>query len=247
MRIDHFDGSSNQFIGLKAVSGGWDYKNGIVIEPAGGGNLTDMVNFFNSILDYPANRGGKLEHFLDRFYFSTDPADDHILMLTAKNISFKINAVSFLPGSQISNGGPLEAVSVTGAPGNELTLQIGAEQGQCIKIAADKIDAISLGVYGLNIINHIQADDAISRLGTAMDHVSNVRSKLGAYQNRLEAAIRNINNTSENTSIAESRIKDTDIAKEMVAYSTNHILTQAAHAMLAQAQKQPQQVLMLLQ
>lgn len=81
----------------------------------------------------------------------------------------------------------------------------------------------------------------------AINLVSEMRSSVGAVQNRLEHTINNLNNTSENTSAAESRIRDTDMAQEMVEYSTNNILAQAGQSMLAQANQNQQGVLSLLQ
>lgn len=81
----------------------------------------------------------------------------------------------------------------------------------------------------------------------AIDKVSQTRSKLGAIQNRLEHTINNLDTTSENTQAAESRIRDTDMADEMVEYSKNNILSQAGQSMLAQANQQTQGVLSLIQ
>ena len=86
----------------------------------------------------------------------------------------------------------------------------------------------------------------MSKIQLAIQSVSSQRSKLGAIQNRLEHTINNLNTTSENTSAAESRIRDTDMASEMVEYSKNNILQQAGQSMLAQANQQNQGVLSLL-
>jgi flagellin len=100
--------------------------------------------------------------------------------------------------------------------------------------------------------NAIKVDDkyaanaAISTIQNAIEKVSSQRSKLGAYQNRLEHTINNLGTSSENLTAAESRIRDVDMASEMSEYSKDNILSQAAQAMLAQANQQPQQVLQLL-
>lgn len=248
--ISYFDGTSNQTIELKAVNSGWNYKDGIVIAPAGGGNLKDMIDMFNTAISHPSNLGGKLEHFLDRFTMSTDPANDHILTLTAKGSNFKINSITCLAGSPISNGGPLETVSGAGTlnteAGGGLVLQIGASSGQIMNIAIDKIDSAGLGITELNVLSHDNASDALGRLDTAINHVSGNRSRLGAYQNRLEAVIRSLDNTAENLTDAESRIRDTNMADEMVAYSKSNLLNQTAQAMLVQANQLPSQALALL-
>jgi len=99
---------------------------------------------------------------------------------------------------------------------------------------------------GINITNQRSASAAIKTINTAIETVSAERSKLGATQNRLEHTINNLGTSSENLTAAESRIRDVDMAKEMMSFTKNNILTQAAQAMLAQANQQPQGVLQLL-
>ncbi|UNK18067.1 flagellin [Paenibacillus sp. N3/727] len=99
---------------------------------------------------------------------------------------------------------------------------------------------------GVNISSQRSADKAITTINNALNTVSEERSKLGANQNRLEHTINNLGATSENLTAAESRIRDVDMAKEMMSFTKNNILTQAAQAMLAQANQQPQGVLQLL-
>jgi len=89
-------------------------------------------------------------------------------------------------------------------------------------------------------------NDALELIDTAIETVSGQRSKLGANQNRLEHTIKNLDNASENLTAAESRIRDVDMAKEMMEFTKNNILQQAAQAMLAQANQAPQGVLQLL-
>lgn len=98
----------------------------------------------------------------------------------------------------------------------------------------------------VNISSQSTADAAITTINDALNKVSEERSKLGANQNRLEHTINNLGATSENLTAAESRIRDVDMAKEMMDFTKNNILTQAAQAMLAQANQQPQGVLQLL-
>ena len=126
-------------------------------------------------------------------------------------------------------------------------LQVGSLSGQKIDIAISNMNASSLGVSGLKVSSFQQAGAAMSAIQAAIDTVSTQRSKLGALQNRLEHTINNLNTTSENTSAAESRIRDTDMATEMVEYSKNNILSQAGQSMLTQANQQTQGVLSLLQ
>ena len=114
---------------------------------------------------------------------------------------------------------------------------------------ANKLSDLSTSAtkeYALDVTDATKATAAITRISTAITTVSSERAKLGAYSNRLEHTIANLGTTSENMTSAESRIRDVDMAKEMSTFSKNNILSQAAQAMLAQANQQPQQVLSLL-
>ena len=126
-------------------------------------------------------------------------------------------------------------------------LQVGSLSGQNIGITISNMNASSLGVTGLSMSSFGSAGSAMSAIQKAIDSVSTQRAELGAYQNRLEHTIANLDTTSENTQASESRIRDTDMAKEMVTYSKNNILAQAGQSMLAQANQANQGVLSLLQ
>ena len=126
-------------------------------------------------------------------------------------------------------------------------LQVGALSGQVIAISIGNMNADTLGVKSLSVDSNANAGTAMTAIQTAIEKVSTQRSDLGAIQNRLEHTIANLDTTSENTSAAESRIRDVDMAKEMVTYSKNNILAQAGQSMLAQANQANQGVLSLLQ
>ncbi len=128
---------------------------------------------------------------------------------------------------------------------------IGANEGQSVDLEISDMSAKALGVAvdgggGINVSEQEAADSAITVINTAIETVSTERSKLGALQNRLEHTIKNLDNTSENLQAAESRIRDVDMAKEMMEFTKQNILQQAATAMLAQANQAPQTVLQLL-
>lgn len=125
--------------------------------------------------------------------------------------------------------------------------QIGANKDQNIELSIADMDAASLGIGAVNLSTQSGSNNAIETIDNAIGLVSAERSKLGAYQNRLEHTIANDNTSSENLSSAESRIRDVDMAKEMMEFTKNNILSQAAQSMLAQANQQPQGVLQLLQ
>ena len=125
-------------------------------------------------------------------------------------------------------------------------LQVGSLSGQKIDIAISNMNASSLGVSGLSVSSFSAAGVSMSATQTAINTVSTQRAALGALQNRLEHTIKNLDTTAENTSAAESRIRDTDMAEEMVTYSNTSILAQAGQSMLAQANQANQGVLTLL-
>ena len=128
-------------------------------------------------------------------------------------------------------------------------LQVGAESASTnrISISISKMSASGLGVNGLKVSTTSQARTSIDTIKEALQSVSKQRSDLGAVQNRLEHTINNLDNVVENTTSAESRIRDTDMATEMVKYSNTNILAQAGQAMLAQSNQANQGVLSLLQ
>jgi flagellin-like hook-associated protein FlgL len=132
-------------------------------------------------------------------------------------------------------------------------LHVGADADMTNKIGVDinTMNSTFLGVKGLDVVgesndNGITATYAIDAIADAVQKVSDQRSALGAIQNRLEHTIANVDNVVENTTAAESRIRDTDMASEMVTYSKNNILAQAGQSMLAQANQATQGVLSLL-
>lgn len=154
---------------------------------------------------------------------------------------------------------------------DSLTFQVGANEAQSMSVSISDMRANALGItststkagftadktvtkgtdntsveYALDVTSADNATKNITVIQAAIDKVSDERAKLGAYQNRLEHTINNLGTSSENLTSSESRIRDVDMAKEMSNYSKNNILSQAAQAMLAQANQQPQQVLQLL-
>ena len=133
--------------------------------------------------------------------------------------------------------------------GLSFNLHVGADADMTNKIAVniDSMNSAGLGVKGIKADTEQDATYAIDAIADAISTVSSQRSALGAVQNRLEHTINNLDNVVENTTTAESRIRDTDMAEEMVNYSKNNILAQAGQSMLAQANQSNQGVLSLLQ
>ncbi len=172
--------------------------------------------------------------------------------------------------AQVQNVNQVVGAGAQGA-GFEVNLQIGANSGQAMNLSIGDMRAAALGITGntgqagfsstnnvsngtdtisteasLDITNASSASSAITAIDSAMEKVSSERAKLGAVQNRLEYTISNLDNTAENLTSAESTLRDVDMAKEMMEYSKNNILSQAAQSMISQANQQPQNVLQLL-
>ena len=134
----------------------------------------------------------------------------------------------------------VDATAVKGQQINRLEIESEAMDAQTLGVALDADNAIDVSSVG-------EALKSLEKIETAITKVSSYRAELGAAQNRLEHTVNNLNVTSENITAAESRIRDTDMADEMTAFTKNNILAQAAQSMLAQANAQPQGILSLLQ
>ena len=205
---------------------------------------------------------------------ATDGVDDlDPSVITAKK-AYELASKELLAANQIGDtensakvyvGGTTDAVTLANAT-NEFTINVGqakvanslafslhvgadADMTNKIQVNIDSMDSASLGIKGLNVKDDSgkAATYAVDAIADAVAKVSSQRSALGAVQNRLEHTIDNLDNVVENTTSAESRIRDTDMAEEMVEYSKNNILAQAGQSMLAQANQSTQGVLSLLQ
>ena len=149
------------------------------------------------------------------------------------------------------NGAKQNSISITTNNSGEegITFQIGANGAadQRVSLQIDDMSTAGLNLTDISIATQEEANSAIDYIDSAINKVSGTRADLGALQNRLEHTINNLSVNSENLTAAESRIRDVDMAKEMMEFTKNNILSQAAQAMLAQANQQPQGVLQLLQ
>lgn len=127
-----------------------------------------------------------------------------------------------------------------------MIFQIGPNPGMDVGAAIGRLDSRALGVRGISVTDRLKASQAMDALDRAMDLVSSERSKLGAIQNRLEHTVNSLGVAIENLTASESRIRDLDLAEEMMEFTRNQILLQAGTAMLAQANMKPQSILQLL-
>lgn len=128
-----------------------------------------------------------------------------------------------------------------------MTMQIGANEGQTLDIRIPKVSARALDIDDLDVTTQDAALESIDKVATAIDAVSAIRSRLGAYQNRLEHSISSLDITEENMTAAYSRIMDVNMAEEMTQYTQQQVLNQAGTSILAQANERPSQILQLLQ
>jgi flagellin len=136
--------------------------------------------------------------------------------------------------------------AVSAASGSGGTFQIGANAGEVVSLTIGSTSAATLGVGTLDVTSDSGSAAAITLLDSAISAVSTTRGELGALQNRFESMITNLQVTTENLAASESRIRDTDMAAEMVTFTKNNVLLQAGTAMLAQANQVPQSILSLL-
>lgn len=135
---------------------------------------------------------------------------------------------------------------VTISTDSSFSFQIGSNTAQTMNVDMRDMDSSALQVNGIKVETQTAAQASVTAIEAAIREVSSERSKLGSFQNRLEHTINNLGTAAENLSASESRIRDVDMAKEMMEFTKNSILSQAAQAMLAQANQQPQNVLQLL-
>ena len=234
----------------------------------GGSNvidLTDMKATSTKLVGIAAGRLTAAAKNNKNFYVGTDydkATGQTMIRVTEKEggVDYEVNNLAGDDGKG-ANGtvGTINATSthwrnliqkgVASISGSNLTLQIGdtSDDFNQLKVAVGDMSASALGISGIDISTQAGASDAIDKVKAAINSVSSTRGDLGALQNRLEHTINNLSVTTENMTAAESRIRDVDMAEEMMAYTKNNILVQASQAMLAQANQIPQGVLQLLQ
>ncbi len=217
---------NGQNVGTNAVAG---ISFEVEIIGANGNKTVSTVNQLDAITGTNANDSITIKAKVDDTTASKADAD-----------LFKGFELKF----QVTGAAATVSANVTGASG--LNLQIGDTASQSLNVNVNSMKTADLGTSGLKIDSEAAAKAAITTINTAIERVSTQRGALGALQNRLEHTINNLGVTTENMSAAESRIRDVDMAKEMMDFTKNNILTQAAQAMLAQANQLPQGVLQLL-
>ena len=198
---------------------------------------------------------GKLEAVLNEKYEITVNQNKKEIILKQKVGTDKDEINVKLNGNDIGDKVKVVAEGVTHrdeeTSEGKVSVQVGANASQSMSIEIGDMRAQALKITnakgkGLSVKDAESANEAITAFDAALNAVSSQRANLGAVQNRLEYTISNLDNTAENLTSAESTLRDVDMAKEMMEYSKNNILNQAAQAMISQANQQPQNVLQLL-
>lgn len=226
--------TENNRIGLNEIA--WDGNQYIAVggEPILGGNIgyaftsLDGIQWFESkIVNNTNTLAGILEQN-GRFYVVGNKA-----MMVGT------------PSSPITTSTTTTVIAENDM--KNINLQVGANSGNTTRIELANVKTETLGINNIDMSTRQGANSAISLIDKASVIISSERAKFGAYQNRLEYANNSVVNTSENLQSAESRIRDTDMAKEMMTFTKNNILSQTTQSMLAQSNKQPEGILQLLQ
>lgn len=172
---------------------------------------------------------------------------------TGKTIELKLNPEGIPDANGNINTTFKDTINLELTGLGPMTMQIGSNEGQTIDIRIEQISLTTLGIHNVDVStqyrtpNCIGAQESIEHIKNAITKLSDIRSRLGAYQNRLEHTVKSLDGTEENMTAAYSRIMDVDMAEEMTNYSTQQVLSQAGISMLAQANERPSQILQLLQ
>lgn len=202
-------------------------------------NSSDFATWFNS--------SGAVDNYLDTSADFTNP----IGTIAAAQGTIRGGVTTWegviTNNLTIDNGSPYNLIYTdSSVPADKVTFHIGSNSSQTIQLSTVDISSEGLAINSADLTTRTNADSAIGILDAAINKVSSIRSSFGASQNRLEHSIKNLNNSEENLISAESRIRDVDMAKEMITQTKQSILSQASQAMLAQANKKPQMILQLI-
>ena len=185
-----------------------------------------------------ANAGSGADQFVRDAIVTADGNSVTITDTKGKTISLKLDP-------DLVSAGDEAVLDITGI--GAFTVQVGANEGQILDMRIPEVSLERLGIENLDLTTEASAKKGIDMIGSAIDEVSAIRARLGAYQNRLEHTSASLDVTHENMTAAESRIMDLDMSEEMVDYTTYQVLVQAGTSKLSQANSQPEQALQLLQ
>ncbi|QGQ93522.1 flagellin [Paenibacillus psychroresistens] len=227
-------GNINLRLDVPAMSGAVSMASGAAALQSG---INASISGYNTTNNFTAGQAG----FIEKVSVTVSQDGRFQVASPTGPISFSDRAGN----TGLSDLG-LSQAQTEAAGGGGVVFQIGANRGQTIGFGIGDMRTAALGLATVDVSTASSASKALDTLDSAIKNVSSQRSKMGAVQNRLEHTINNLNTASENLTAAESRIRDVDMAKEMMEFTKSNILSQAAQSMLAQANQQPQGVLQLL-
>ncbi len=207
-----------------------------------GDNKSETATF--ELIDKSHFNGGK-EYVMDS-YIVTDENKDDPVRLYGIEIKIVPNEISDVLDAKVTTVGGFAFSNDVTKKEDGITLQVGANQSQTVGFSIDFMRSRELGLGGITVDTAENAQEAIHRMDVSIERVSAQRADLGANQNRLEHTIASTDNTAENLQADESRIRDVDMAKEMMNLTKLNVLQQASQSMFAQANQAPQQVLSIL-
>lgn len=242
-----------EFNGQKLLDGSFDLKGYTDQENVKVTYYSDAIKRgdYNVDFDVTFNADGtidKVENFNGSPNFPDDvevsQIDGNMITITGSQ-DFELKLRVMQPTAGASTANVRAEMNLVGF--GAMDMQIGANEGQQLGIRIPRVDLENIGISSIDLSSAEGAEDALSKMGDAVKYISSVRSRLGAYQNRLEHTISSLDISNENMTAAYSRIMDVDMAEEMTEYTTVQVLTQASTSMLAQANERPAQVLQLLQ
>lgn len=234
-----------------SVEGGGDLEAGETINLTsnryGAATNIDFSESSPGMLSYLGLNGGTADRGEEAVISREDGFNNTSTVITDGNIVTITDKGGFTMRLDVSDATIDSDIKLTILDAGPMQLQVGAYEDQTMTVRIPKVNTETLGIDTVNVKNQDGAERAIDQIDYAVAQVSAVRAKLGAYQNRLEHTMNNLDEANLNTTEALSRINDTDMAKEMTEYTQKNVLVQAATSMLAQANEKPQQILSLLQ
>lgn len=255
--IDRISGEA-EFNGQKILDGSFDlkgYTNNVDVKVAYYGDEVKAGQYQVADLKIGTDKDGELDSAKSSVTI-TGPGGQTVAGVKVSGIDGNIATITgdngFELKLEIRSGIQKGAVTTKNfkmelAGFGAMDTQIGANEGQQLGIRIPRISCLNMGIESLDLTTAEGATKAIDQVDAAIKYVSEARSRIGAYQNRLEHTVSSLDITSENMTAAYSRIMDTDMAEEMTEYTTLQVLSQASTSMLAQANERPSQVLQLLQ
>ncbi len=224
----------SQIRGLETASR--NVQDGISLLQIADGGLNEVHSILQRVRELSVQSANDTNTGIDRIDIQVE-VDELIKEINRIADQTEFNTKKLLNGDCAGTG--------DGNPG--IRLQVGANEGQAIGIGIGSVKSNVLGIDSLKVTSYTEASDAITKTESAITKVSEIRGRVGAYQNRLEHIVNSLDNTAENLQAAESRIRDINMADAIMEYIKNQIISQAAQAMLAQANKSAEGILKLLQ